>query len=191
MAHSTDLQEAIKLIKDMAPMLDPDEDYITIAETEQQTVATKAQRKKELEEAHANLKGKNYNRPLSPLPPTVPSAAEHASHINDLETSRLSLAKAINDAESSLASKEAELARLKEEARTLEEYDPAAEHEKDLDGTTLRLQLFKGLGFEPVADKDGRLNKMLVRAETGDVHLVSFDDNKKDYTALLWKLASS
>lgn len=46
-----------KLIRDMAPMLDPEEDYITIAATEQQTSATKAKRKKDLEEAHANLKG--------------------------------------------------------------------------------------------------------------------------------------
>jgi hypothetical protein len=38
-------------------MMDPDEDYITIAATEQQTATTKANRKKELEEAHANLKG--------------------------------------------------------------------------------------------------------------------------------------
>jgi kinetochore protein Spc24 len=41
----------------MAHMMDPDEDYITIAATEQRTAATKANRKKELEEAHANLKG--------------------------------------------------------------------------------------------------------------------------------------
>ena len=46
-----------KLIRDMAPMMDPEEDYITIAATEQQTSATKANRKKELEEAHSNLKG--------------------------------------------------------------------------------------------------------------------------------------
>ena len=45
----------------------------------------------------------------------------------------MSLYKAINDAESALTGKEAELARLKEEMRTLEESDPAAEH--DLDAT--------------------------------------------------------
>jgi hypothetical protein len=28
----------------------------------------------------------------------------------------------------------------------------------------LRLQMYKGMGFEPVADKEGRLSKMLVRA---------------------------
>lgn len=38
-------------------MMDPEEDYITIAATEQQTSAKKASRKKELEDAHANLKG--------------------------------------------------------------------------------------------------------------------------------------
>lgn len=51
--------------------------------------------------------------------------------LNDLDASRLSLAKAINDAESALASKEAELARLKEETLELEGSDPAAEHELD------------------------------------------------------------
>lgn len=92
----------------------------------------------------------------------------------------MSLYKAINDAESALAGKEAELARLKEEMRTLEESDPAAEH--DLDATAcvftlgnlllklplirvyrLRLSMYKGLGFEPVADRDGRVTKMLIR----------------------------
>jgi len=55
--------------------------------------------------------------------------------LNELDTSRLSLAKAISDAEMILGSKEAELAALKDEVRRLESYDPAYEHEKDLDGS--------------------------------------------------------
>lgn len=43
--------------------------------------------------------------------------------------------KAISDMQSEIGSKEAELAALKDEARKLEEYDPAAEHEKELDGS--------------------------------------------------------
>lgn len=74
-------------------------------------------------------------RTSSTRPQTVPTIAQHASTLNDLDATRLSLAKAINDAESSLASREAELASLKEEARVLEEYDPAAEHERELNGT--------------------------------------------------------
>ena len=59
--------------------------------------------------------------------------------MNDLDATRLSLAKAINDAEGALAGKEAELTRLKEETRAVEMSDPAAEH--DLDGPRRAPQL--------------------------------------------------
>lgn len=55
--------------------------------------------------------------------------------MNELDSNRLSLAKAISDEETLAASREAELSALKEEARRLELYDPAAEHEKELDGS--------------------------------------------------------
>lgn len=69
----------------------------------------------------------------STRPPSVPSAEAHTNTLNKLEDARLSLAKAINEMESSLASKESEKARLREELHELEESDPAADHE--LDGT--------------------------------------------------------
>lgn len=147
----------------MTSIIDPEEDYLTIAAAEEQMSLRAASRKKELDQAHANLKGAHHPAvPASPLsdvskkqhlhvflalsrildaarssstrPPSIPSADKHAENLNHLDATRLSLAKAINDAESMLASKEAELTRLKEEARVLEESDPAAEH--DLDGTT-------------------------------------------------------
>lgn len=74
-------------------------------------------------------------RASSTRPPSVPSAEKHLETVNALDATGLQLVKAINDAQSALASKEAELARLKEEARMLEESDPAAEAESDLDGT--------------------------------------------------------
>jgi kinetochore protein Spc24 len=56
--------------------------------------------------------------------------------LNEFDVSRLSLAKSIKEAEGVAATTEGELTALKEEARRLEEdYDPAAEHEKELDGT--------------------------------------------------------
>lgn len=61
------------------------------------------------------------------------------STLNDLDSSRLSLAKAISDAETSLGSKDAELSALKDDARQLEVYDPAVDHERELDGTTYAL----------------------------------------------------
>lgn len=74
-------------------------------------------------------------RVSSTRPASVPSADGHASTLNELDISRLSLAKSISDVEGLVASREAELAALKEEARQLEDYDPAVEHEKELDGT--------------------------------------------------------
>lgn len=140
----------------MAPIIDPEEDYLTIVAAEERIAASEAKRRKEMDEAHANLKGVFHrltSRPSSHFrllalskvleaarisstrPASVPSAKSHATALNELDGSRLSLAKSISDAEGLVASKEAELTALKEEARRLEEYDPAAEHEKELDGT--------------------------------------------------------
>ena len=58
---------------------------------------------------------------------------QHAARLNEFDASRISLAKAIRDAENTLASKEAELAALKETARKLEESDPAQDHQRELD----------------------------------------------------------
>lgn len=74
-------------------------------------------------------------RVSSTRPTSVPSQEDHAATLNELDGTRLSLAKAISDLEASVVNKEAELASLKEESRKLELYDPANEHEKELDGT--------------------------------------------------------
>jgi len=75
-------------------------------------------------------------RKSSVRPPNVPSAEQHAARLNELDVARISLAKAIRDAENSLAGKEAELAALKEKVREFEESDPAHDHQRDIDGTT-------------------------------------------------------
>ncbi|OBZ75700.1 putative kinetochore protein spc24 [Grifola frondosa] len=192
---SADIKDTIKAIRDMIPIIDPEEDYLTIAAAEEQMAVTEDTRQHELDQAHSKLRSLarvlEAARASATRPSTIPSAEAHTARMNDLDVTRLSLAKAINDAESALASKEAELARLKEETRILEMSDPAAEHE--LDATALRLAMYKGLGFEPVIDKDGHMIKMLIRAESGDVHCVAFERGKSDYenAQRLWKLASS
>ncbi|KAI0708987.1 hypothetical protein C8Q76DRAFT_654415 [Earliella scabrosa] len=190
---SINIKDAVKAIREMVPIIDPEDDYLTIAAAEERMALTQDVRQKELHEAHLRLKqlakALEAARISATRPSTIPSAEEHVAQMNDLDATRLSLAKAINDAEGALAGKEAELTRLKEETRALEVSDPAAEH--DLDATALRIAMYKGLGFEPVIEKDGRMSKMLVRSESGDVHRVAFDHSKTDpeYTDLLWKLA--
>ncbi|KAH9842955.1 uncharacterized protein C8Q71DRAFT_735315 [Rhodofomes roseus] len=192
---SISIQDTIKAIREMIPIIDPEEDYLTIAAAEEQMSITEEERRKEMEEAQSRVRSLarvlEAARVSSTRPSTLPSAEQHAAMLNELDETRLSMIKAINDAEGALAGKEAELARVQEELRNLKESDPSSEH--NLDATVLRLAMYKGLGFEPVLGRDGRVAKMLVRSMTGDVHCVNFDHTKSDaeYADLLWKLASS
>lgn len=44
-------------IRDMRPIIDPEEDYLTIVAAEESIATAEAKSKKELEEAHATMKG--------------------------------------------------------------------------------------------------------------------------------------
>ena len=139
----------------MTTIIDPADDYLTITAAEEQMNVNHAKAKKENDEAYANLKcvylatqsysAYDYNstvlsrlldaaRKSSTRPPNVPTVEQHAARLNEFDASRISLAKAIRDAENSLASKEAEHATLKDTARRLEESDPAQDHQRELDG---------------------------------------------------------
>ncbi|KAJ7940810.1 hypothetical protein B0H13DRAFT_2175754 [Mycena leptocephala] len=191
------VEEAMEALRGVKAVVVPDDDYLTLVAAEETIAAAEAKRRKELDELHSNLKALSKilesARVSAARPSSVPSAEAHTSTLNQLDIASLSLAKSIKETEGSVASKESELTALKETVRRLEDYDPAAEHEKELDGTALRLQIYKGLGFEPVPDKHGNLAKMLVRAQSGDIHVVDFNDDRSDfeYTQLLWRLACS
>ena len=61
----------------------------------------------------------------------MPSAEQHAEYLNHLDAARISLAKALNDADSSVTTKQAVLTRLGEELCELEESGRAAEYDLD------------------------------------------------------------
>jgi kinetochore protein Spc24, fungi type len=46
-----------KAIQEMAPIIDPEEDYLTIVAAEERIATSEARRKKDLEDAYNNLKG--------------------------------------------------------------------------------------------------------------------------------------
>ena len=46
-----------KAIRDMIPIIDPEEDYLTIAAAEEQMAVTEAARKKELDETQSKMRG--------------------------------------------------------------------------------------------------------------------------------------
>ncbi|KAG6376198.1 hypothetical protein JVT61DRAFT_2173 [Boletus reticuloceps] len=193
--QSKDLQECINLMRKMTTIIDPADDYLTITAAEEQMNVNYARAKKEIDEAYASLKSLSRvldaARKSSTRPPNVPTLELHAARLNEFDASRISLAKAIRDAENSMASKEAELAALKETARKLEESDPAHDHQRELDGLTLRLKIYKGMGLEPVLREDGQVAKMLIRGDSGDVHCAMPDGSNFQKAELAWMLTTS
>lgn len=193
--QSRDLRECVKLIKEMTTIIDPADDYLTITAAEEQMKINYAKAKRENDEAYSNLKALSRvleaARKSSARPPDVATPEQHAARLNELDTTRISLAKALRDAENSLASKEAELAALKEGARALEESDPAQIHQHEIDGTTIRLQIFRGMGFDLVLDNGGAASTMFIRAESGDVHTLTPCSSDYHSVEQAWKLASS
>lgn len=193
--QSRDLRECIKLIKEMTTIIDPADDYLTITAAEEQMKINYAKAKRENDEAYSNLKALSRvleaARKSSARPPDAATPEQHAARLNELDTTRISLAKALRDAENSLASKEAELAALKEGARALEESDPAQIHQHEIDGTTIRLQIFRGIGFDLVLDNGGAASTMFIRAESGDVHTLTPCSSDYHSVEQAWKLASS
>ncbi|KAG6831300.1 hypothetical protein H0H92_011507 [Tricholoma furcatifolium] len=181
----------------MLPIIDPEDDYLTIVAAEEKIAATEARRKKELEEAHANMKALakilEAARISSKRPASVPSEQAHAKMVNELDRTKLDLMKSITDMEGHIANQEAELAKLKDEVRQLEQQDPAMEHDNELDATALRLRVYEKMGFQPIFDKKGALVKMVVRTQSGDFHVVPLDEEQSAFeqSRLLWKAASS
>ena len=60
----SELSPHSKAIRDMLPIIDPEEDYLTIVAAEERIASAEDKRKKELEEAHANLRCKMRPRRL-------------------------------------------------------------------------------------------------------------------------------
>ena len=94
-------------------------------------------------------------------PPGAMTATDHSKRMSELEAARHAMIKNITSAEDALSEREATLKALNDEERKLRSTDVAAEHQ--LDSTTLKLELIRGMGFEPVWTKDGSLSKIIVR----------------------------
>lgn len=186
--------EVLMTVSQMVTDVEPTEDYMTLKRTDELMRNRAATREKEIEATRANLRALARQldgaKIAATRPKGVPSEAEHTARLNELEAAKLAAAKSINEAEDMLSAREAELIELNEEERALNRTDATVEHE--LDSTTLKLELIRGMGFEPVTDKDGVLRKVLVRSlVSNEIHSVPVDDNRPDeeHTTILWSKA--
>ncbi|EIN07539.1 hypothetical protein PUNSTDRAFT_127193 [Punctularia strigosozonata HHB-11173 SS5] len=195
-------EETIAGIREIRQHVNIDEDYQTVVEAEEAMSLREQQRRQELDQMHAKLKSLSRvldaARKSATRPPTLPSAEQHARMMDQLTATRLALAKQIDEQEAALAQKERELARLQSLETDLEnpEHEPAYEHAESLAGTAIRLEIYKGMGFEPVFDEHGEMTKMLIRSLSGDVHVVEInvhanDDELRQQRQMIWKLATT
>jgi len=184
-----DLQDAVQTLQTLRPVIVPDDDFMAVEAIQQQIRNAQATRTKDLENVNDKLKGLLRALEAAKLscsrPTSVPSASGHEKMINELDSNRRSHLKAIDNAESVLTAKESELGALKAKLKALETRDVAREVADGLDGSELRLGIWRAMGFEPVLDSTGAVAKMIVRTRTGDVH--SLERNGGGRKA--WKLA--
>jgi len=64
-------------------------------------------------------------------PRTVPSEAQHAKLLQELEELQVSLGKATNESQDTLRDKEAQVVRMRTEERDLEVREEAEDHDLD------------------------------------------------------------
>ncbi|KAJ1959545.1 putative kinetochore protein spc24 [Dispira parvispora] len=115
----------------------------------------------------------------------------HSERLVQLDREKYSMAKHINERETSVNSLNATVERLKEKLAQLEARD--VEKELPPDSTVLKLHIYRSLGIEFVEDATGQINKALVRsASTNDVSAVLVNGSESDYyyANRLWELST-
>jgi kinetochore protein Spc24 len=192
-SHKT--SEVITILKQVKAFANPVDDLgivATVQETMEATEAARADERDRIQEELSALSQALMEARSSATRPTnVPSASDHTKKMNGLDGERFNHYKSIKEAEETLASKEAELSRLKDDLKLLEAREVVDEVE--LDGIALRLKICNDLGFDVVTDKKTGDHKIFIRSDSGDVHCVPFDDQKTPFenSNRLWELSSS
>lgn len=142
----------------------------------------------ELSRTHDTLT-KQHNETISSH-----SSTTHAAKIVELDTQKFRIAKSASDLEIESERLESELEGLKGRLQELEmqgvEGDEQARAQRESeDPTVLRLAVYRSLGIDVEADKDGNYNKAVVRnAAKGDVHIVNIDPkfSRAFYANFFW-----
>ncbi|KZV69648.1 hypothetical protein PENSPDRAFT_608360 [Peniophora sp. CONT] len=193
-SNRLDPDEVIQQMNELAVALNPEDDYLTIVEADEKMSARAAERKKDLDETHERLRklasALDAQRASASRPPGVPTAEEHEEMLNAAEEDSQRASKKHIELGDVLASNQSELIRLKKELRELEAENPAEDFE--LDGTALRYYMLKSLGYEPILNAKDRLEKVIVRGDSGNMYTIQHERGESDeaFQARLWGLAS-
>ncbi|KIY51041.1 hypothetical protein FISHEDRAFT_71335 [Fistulina hepatica ATCC 64428] len=170
-------RDALKAIREMEQVINPEEDYLAVVAISDAIKRHDERRQRQIDEMSAKLKvllkALEAAQASCVRPPAVPSEEDHLKTMNDLDGTRMALAKTISDFEIKLTESNAQAVALRKEADALQAYDPPTEQAKELDGDVARLAIYRGLGLEPISDNTGH-ERMLVRSQSGDIHILEF-----------------
>ena len=128
---------------------------------------------------------------MASRPLTTPSETDHSDQLVALDRQKFGLAKSINELEQELSSLEVELARLKEEKEEMDSIDVDSEQPKDV--TTLKLTIYRELGFDLLEDSTGNITKALIRSsEKKDVNTIIIDTPHADFFRIntMWEMCA-
>ncbi|EJU05688.1 hypothetical protein DACRYDRAFT_113744 [Dacryopinax primogenitus] len=191
MAPSATVQEHIDVISQVISLVDYHADLRTVKNATERMKARQTAREREAEDSRAALRALSRqlesSRAAATRPSTVPSQAAHSESLIQADATKFQLAKSINDEEGSVAQKEAEVGRLREELVRLEAWDPEGEWE--VDSYAMRLKVMHDLGFEFVPGVEGRL---LIRSDKDrTLHSYDYDPAKSKVQNVneIWRLA--
>ncbi|KAK9452732.1 Spc24 subunit of Ndc80-domain-containing protein [Dipodascopsis uninucleata] len=112
-----------------------------------------------------------------------PSKKKHAVRILGLDREKFTLAKDINDFESSYHTSEATLARLNEELEQLKADDTmVSESSIQQNSTILLLKVYRSLGINLESDGMGGYSKAIVRSQANkDIHVLPLDKTYSNF----------
>jgi len=187
--------DASALLEGAARLLDPTADIRSMTEAGEHARRVKASREQHLQKVQKDLRA--LSRALeeaklaSQRPPTAPSESDHIRAMEALDQARYASAKTIMENDTQIQTREADIKRLKEETTEWEKRDPMDEHE--LDSVALRGRILKEMGFDVKSDATGRVDKVIVRGESGDIRVlpISADGDRYEQAKQLWEINSS
>ncbi|WVQ64425.1 uncharacterized protein L199_002591 [Kwoniella botswanensis] len=191
-----------KIIRDVGPTLSPDEELGSLAAAEAAVIAKDTERNAVVDETRNELR--QSSRQLAQAsaaaqrPSSHPTAMEHEEQVRQLEQKQYSVGKQLNEEQSVVSKKEAELGKLKLEKQEVEKINIGEDDEDGqsdwMDGKIIRLKILSESGFSLVPSKDNKTaSKILIRNDLkDDIHTVPIDNSRsKTNTAnLIWSLAS-
>ncbi|GAA6022804.1 hypothetical protein JCM11491_006412 [Sporobolomyces phaffii] len=160
----------------------------TVLQVERRAKEWRQQTKEVVDRAREQLRGiaMDYKSAVtaSQRSATATSSTDHQRQMESMFQSTVNSMKLNSDLDQQVMELQGELQRLHQE---LKEEELDAVQVGGLNSDVLKLKLFRDLGFTPLADRDGKFTKMIVRsAHSAEARTVELDSEVNDFQWCNW-----